>query len=257
ERQFRRRRQHFGGAVDADENLIVLFLRRVLTRQDRQERIAARECRQIDFRVQRAIGAQEHIHARPQAHHRQRRLRLRVENDRVANGGETKLVHSERHKVRVREERERIADLADTQLAVLFDRKRLKLVVEKDFAQRLLAALGGRHGCLREFPTQGAVQTTNARFPQHVSANELRWAAFSQARRMLCPPPRPYSGARHAARGYMKPFRWAFAVVLGLSLAVSGCGPRQSQPMTAFEGKLSDWAREILADSPETASQTG
>lgn len=27
--------------------------------------------------------------------------------------------------------------------------------------------------------------------------------------------------------------------------------------MTAFEGKLSDWAREILADSPETASQTG
>lgn len=55
----------------------------------------------------------------------------------------------------------------------------------------------------------------------------------------------------------MKPFRWAFAVVLGLSLAVSGCGPRQSQPMTAFEGKLSDWAREILADSPETASQTG
>ncbi|MEZ5970742.1 MAG: DUF885 domain-containing protein [Hyphomonadaceae bacterium] len=27
--------------------------------------------------------------------------------------------------------------------------------------------------------------------------------------------------------------------------------------MTAFEGKLSDWAHEILADSPETASQTG
>lgn len=27
--------------------------------------------------------------------------------------------------------------------------------------------------------------------------------------------------------------------------------------MSAFEGKLSDWAREILADSPETASQTG
>jgi uncharacterized protein (DUF885 family) len=27
--------------------------------------------------------------------------------------------------------------------------------------------------------------------------------------------------------------------------------------MTAFEGKLADWAREILADSPETASQTG
>ena len=55
----------------------------------------------------------------------------------------------------------------------------------------------------------------------------------------------------------MKPFRWAFAVVLGLTLAASACGPRQSQPMTAFEGKLADWSREILADSPETASQTG
>ncbi len=55
----------------------------------------------------------------------------------------------------------------------------------------------------------------------------------------------------------MKPFRWAFAVTLGLALAASACGPRQSQPMTAFEGKLADWAREILADSPETASQTG
>ncbi|MBK6702518.1 MAG: DUF885 domain-containing protein [Caulobacteraceae bacterium] len=55
----------------------------------------------------------------------------------------------------------------------------------------------------------------------------------------------------------MKPIRWAAAVVLGLTLAASACGPRQAQPMTAFEGKLSDWAREILADSPETASQTG
>jgi uncharacterized protein (DUF885 family) len=55
----------------------------------------------------------------------------------------------------------------------------------------------------------------------------------------------------------MKPFRWAFAVAMGLSLAASSCGPGQTQPMTAFEGKLADWAREILADSPETASQTG
>jgi len=55
----------------------------------------------------------------------------------------------------------------------------------------------------------------------------------------------------------MKPIRWAFALALGLSLAVSACGPRQALPMTAFEGKLADWAREILADSPETASQTG
>ena len=55
----------------------------------------------------------------------------------------------------------------------------------------------------------------------------------------------------------MKPIRWAFALVLGFTLAASACGPRQAQPMTAFEGKLADWAREILADSPETASQTG
>jgi len=55
----------------------------------------------------------------------------------------------------------------------------------------------------------------------------------------------------------MKPFRWAFAVILGLTLAATGCGPRQAQPMTAFEGKLADWAREILGDSPELASETG
>ncbi len=55
----------------------------------------------------------------------------------------------------------------------------------------------------------------------------------------------------------MKPIRWALTLALGLTLAASACGPRQAQPMTAFEGKLSDWAREILADSPETASQAG
>lgn len=55
----------------------------------------------------------------------------------------------------------------------------------------------------------------------------------------------------------MKPIRWALALAMGFSLAASACGPRQAQPMTAFEGKLSDWAREILADSPETASQSG
>ena len=52
----------------------------------------------------------------------------------------------------------------------------------------------------------------------------------------------------------MKPIRWALALALGVTLAASACGPRQAQPMTAFEGKLADWAREILADSPETAS---
>jgi uncharacterized protein (DUF885 family) len=50
----------------------------------------------------------------------------------------------------------------------------------------------------------------------------------------------------------MRAIRWALALALGLTL--SACGPRQAQPMSAFEGKLADWSREILADSPETAS---
>ncbi|MGD9980843.1 MAG: DUF885 family protein [Hyphomonadaceae bacterium] len=50
----------------------------------------------------------------------------------------------------------------------------------------------------------------------------------------------------------MRRIDWAFALALGMTLPA--CGPRQAQPMTAFEGKLSDWAREILTDSPETAS---
>lgn len=52
----------------------------------------------------------------------------------------------------------------------------------------------------------------------------------------------------------MKPMHWALALVLGL---VAACGPRQAQPLTAFDGRLADWARELLADSPELASQTG
>ncbi|HVK81614.1 MAG TPA: DUF885 domain-containing protein [Verrucomicrobiae bacterium] len=53
----------------------------------------------------------------------------------------------------------------------------------------------------------------------------------------------------------MKPVQWATALALGLTL--SACGPRSAAPMTAFEGRLTDWAREILADSPELASQAG
>jgi len=52
----------------------------------------------------------------------------------------------------------------------------------------------------------------------------------------------------------MKPMHWALALVLGL---VAACGPRQAQPLTAFDGRLADWARELLSDSPELASQAG
>lgn len=49
------------------------------------------------------------------------------------------------------------------------------------------------------------------------------------------------------------------AIIAGLAaaLTLAGCGPRRPEPMSAFEGKLSDWTREILADSPELASQFG
>jgi uncharacterized protein (DUF885 family) len=46
-------------------------------------------------------------------------------------------------------------------------------------------------------------------------------------------------------------------VTLALGLAVAACGPRGPRPMTAFEGRIADWSREILADSPELASQAG
>lgn len=46
-------------------------------------------------------------------------------------------------------------------------------------------------------------------------------------------------------------------MALAAGLAPVGCGPRRPAPMSAFEGKLSDWTREILADSPELASQAG
>ncbi|MGD9815843.1 MAG: DUF885 family protein [Hyphomonadaceae bacterium] len=55
----------------------------------------------------------------------------------------------------------------------------------------------------------------------------------------------------------MKPVRWGAAAALGITLALGGCGPRRPEPMTAFEGRLTDWSRQILADSPELATQTG
>ncbi|MBX3510099.1 MAG: DUF885 domain-containing protein [Hyphomonadaceae bacterium] len=53
----------------------------------------------------------------------------------------------------------------------------------------------------------------------------------------------------------MKSSLWACVLALGLSLAA--CGPRGAAPVTAFEGRLADWTREILADSPETATLAG
>ncbi len=47
--------------------------------------------------------------------------------------------------------------------------------------------------------------------------------------------------------------RWAPAIVAALALAA--CGPRGPLPLTAFEGRLADWTREILFDSPELATQ--
>jgi hypothetical protein len=49
--------------------------------------------------------------------------------------------------------------------------------------------------------------------------------------------------------------RWTFAMALSLILAT--CGPHRAQPIDAFDGRVSDWALEILVDSPELASQAG
>jgi uncharacterized protein (DUF885 family) len=48
-----------------------------------------------------------------------------------------------------------------------------------------------------------------------------------------------------------------WVVALTLVVATVACGPRRPQPMTAFDGRLADWTREILADSPELATQAG
>jgi uncharacterized protein (DUF885 family) len=48
-------------------------------------------------------------------------------------------------------------------------------------------------------------------------------------------------------------------VIAGLAMmaALGACGPQRPQPMNAFDGRVDDWAREILADSPELATQAG
>ncbi|HVY84230.1 MAG TPA: DUF885 domain-containing protein [Caulobacterales bacterium] len=52
----------------------------------------------------------------------------------------------------------------------------------------------------------------------------------------------------------MRPLVWAFALALG-ALSLSGCGRREPEPLTAFEGRIEDWTHEVLADSPELASR--
>ena len=51
--------------------------------------------------------------------------------------------------------------------------------------------------------------------------------------------------------------QWAGAWILALGLALAACGPRGPQPMSAFDGRIEDWTREILSDSPELATQAG
>jgi uncharacterized protein (DUF885 family) len=53
----------------------------------------------------------------------------------------------------------------------------------------------------------------------------------------------------------MKVLGWV--LTLALVVATTACGQRQPQPMTAFDGRLGDWTREILTDSPELATQAG
>ncbi len=52
----------------------------------------------------------------------------------------------------------------------------------------------------------------------------------------------------------MRSLAWVLALAVALT---ASCGPRQAQPITAFDGRLADWSRDILADSPELASSAG
>src|SRR5262245_10095771 len=55
--------------------------------------------------------------------------------------------------------------------------------------------------------------------------------------------------------GGMRPIVWAIAV--GFACIAAGCGPRGPEPLSAFDGRLQDWTRETLGDSPELATKTG
>src|SRR5215475_10015566 len=47
------------------------------------------------------------------------------------------------------------------------------------------------------------------------------------------------------------------AIALGALLSTSACGQRGPEPLSAFDGRLQDWTREILSDSPELATKSG
>ncbi|MGE0741264.1 MAG: DUF885 family protein [Hyphomonadaceae bacterium] len=55
----------------------------------------------------------------------------------------------------------------------------------------------------------------------------------------------------------MKPIQWGMALALGFAAILGACGQQRPEPLSAFQGRLSDWTREILADSPELATQAG
>jgi uncharacterized protein (DUF885 family) len=40
-------------------------------------------------------------------------------------------------------------------------------------------------------------------------------------------------------------------------MALAACGPNRPQPLSAFDGRVADWTQQILADSPELATQAG
>lgn len=49
--------------------------------------------------------------------------------------------------------------------------------------------------------------------------------------------------------------RFVFAALV--AFALTACGPQQPSPQSAFDGRLDDWTRSILADSPELATTAG
>jgi len=55
----------------------------------------------------------------------------------------------------------------------------------------------------------------------------------------------------------MRALHWAFALTFGACLTLASCGQRGPEPLSAFDGRVEDWTREMLADSPELASRAG